>query len=282
MTTVGIVGCGFVGKAVSQLNNLYKTNIYDKYHDGLSSKKNEDDAYNSDFVFICVPTPQSESGELNIDIVVECVKRFKERVDDSGTLIIKSTIPPGTITKLSEEHNITRVVHNPEFLTERTAMEDFWNADEIIVGGPDTVTNSRVLSLYKTWFDFIDAGTPVEFVQERVFNNVSAEMAEMIKVVRNSFYSVKVEFMNEVADLCEAMQINYDDFRKLFARSGKHAWVNPQHTFVPGPDGKKGFGGKCLPKDSSGLLSLGEKYGVGMPALKATVLANKSRRGDHK
>lgn len=276
---IGIIGYGFVGQAVAQLKNRFLVNIYDPYVESHSSVQHKKSAYCSDIVFVCVPTPSAPDGSLDISIVTEVVKQwkvFKEvDQDEDRILVVKSTIPVGTIDTLCETFNDMKIVHNPEFLTQRTAMEDFENADEIIVGGFDTAACEVVLDIYREWFSNID-----DNYSDRVFKVVSGKKAEMIKIVRNSFYAVKVEFMNEVADLCQEMGIDYNNFRDVFARSGRHAWVNPQHTFVPGPDGQRGFGGKCLPKDCSGLAQLGVKHKVSMPVVEAAVSQNKKRRDD--
>jgi UDP-glucose 6-dehydrogenase len=84
--------------------------------------------------------------------------------------------------------------------------------------------------------------------------------------------------MNEIYDLCNTIGIDYNSFRKKFVWEGNNAWVCDQHTYVPGPDGKKGFGGKCLPKDISGLKTAFIKADIKSPVIDSTILANPSRR----
>lgn len=283
MIEVGVIGYGFVGKAVSQLAVKDKIKVipFDLYQQEYAGPMQMLAAYNADIVFVCVPTPTDpEDGALNVDIVVDSASKWKEfSQKPDSVLVIKSTIPVGTIDELCEYEESDRIVHNPEFLTERTAMQDFMDADEIIVGGPNKECVNRVLDLYSVWVENTrkaDNGT-VLFPK---MVETDAKTAELVKNVRNSFYATKVSFFNEVADLCESMDVKYDDFRKVFARSGKHAWVNPQHTFVPGPDGKKGYGGKCLIKDSLGLATLADTHGVDLTVLKAANKSNISRRPD--
>lgn len=276
---IGIIGYGFVGKAVAQLSSHYVVNIYDPFVKRYSTSEHKKAAYNGDIVFVCVPTPCASDGSLDTSIVMEVAstwKAIKEVSQDADrVLAVKSTIPVGTIDIMCKAFKDNNIVHNPEFLTQRTAMEDFVNADEIIVGGPNEKACNDVLNVYREWFENNN-----DNYSDRVFRAVSGKVAEMVKVVRNSFYAVKVEFMNEVADLCAEMGIDYDEFRNVFARSGRHAWVNPQHTHVPGPDGERGFGGACLPKDSSGLAQLGVQNNTPMPVVDAAVRQNKCRRDD--
>jgi len=262
--TIGIVGCGFVGNAVSQLSEVFSVVAYDPYKKELS---NNIEAFSQDVVFVCVPTPRSDDGSLDTSIVESSAKKWVEMKKDNSVLVIKSTIPMGTVEKLSDLTNSRQIVHNPEFLTERTAMEDFRNPQEVIIGG-DSSAAELVSAMYKEYYGKKD-------IQ---YFNVSARTAEMIKMTRNSFYALKVSFFNEIYELCEAMGEDYNDFKKVFTLNGKHPWIGNEHISVPGPDGKLGFGGKCLPKDSEGLLKIAEEYGIMIETLKAAVKANKNRR----
>ena len=262
--TIGIVGYGFVGNAVSQLSEVFPVVAYDPYKKELSSNT---EAFSQDIVFVCVPTPRSDDGSLDISIVKSSARKWTELKKKNSVLVIKSTIPMGTIEELKIMFNKEEIVHNPEFLTERTAMEDFRNPQEVIVGG-ESKAAELVSAMYKEYYGDKD-------IQ---YFNVSARTAEMIKMTRNSFYALKVSFFNEIYELCEAMGEDYNDFKNVFTLNGKHPWIGNQHVSVPGPDGKLGFGGKCLPKDSEGLLTVAEEHGIIMKTLKAAVKANKNRR----
>lgn len=278
--TVGIVGYGFVGKAVAQLRDAYEVNIYDPYIEEYSGVENQDAAYLSDFVFLCVPTPTTEEGShLDMEIVEGCARTWswynlrghQGGPNEDSVLVIKSTLNAGTVDSLSSLLDTDRIVHNPEFLTQRTAMEDFRSPVEVIVGGA-LEPAMAVVNLYKGYYPIGD--------NEPKYYMVPPHMAELIKMTRNSFYSLKVSFFNEVYELCQALDINYADFRKVFTLDGEHPWVAKQHTQVPGPDGKLGFGGACLPKDSQGLVELADALGVDMQTLRAAVESNKRRRED--
>ena len=260
---IGILGYGFVGKAVAQLGASDSVEIYDKYIHEYSD--NWLKTVNQDFVFVCVPTNLKE-GKLDTSIVVEVATLWGKRTNMDSVLIVKSTVPVGTIDYLQELLDTNRIVFNPEFLTERTANVDFLTADEVIVGATDLDIARRVISLY--------TGRVKPFASKFT----TPKIAELIKLARNSLYAVKIEFMNEIHDLCLSLGIDYDDFRGNFVWEGNNAWVCDQHTYVPGPDGKKGFGGKCLPKDIVGLKAVFEQAGCDAPVLDSTIVANPPRR----
>jgi len=276
--TVGIIGYGFVGKAVAQLSEVYKVNIYDPFVEEFGNVQQLSAAYTSDFVIVCVPTPQHELKTLDLSIVEECadrwawynIKKNHPEANVDSVLVIKSTISVGTIKYLISQHETDRIVHNPEFLTQRTAMEDFRRPVEVVIGAENFRVADKVVELYKGYYPFGD-DEPQYFVTE-------SAMAELIKMGRNSFYALKVMYFNELHGVCTRLGIEYDDFIDVFTLGGKHPWVAKQHTQVPGPDGMMGYGGACLPKDSQGLVELADRIGVKMPTLKAAVESNKRRR----
>ncbi len=261
---IGVIGYGFVGRATSQLNSFFDVEIYDPH---VEQYKRNNKAFSQDVVFVCVPTPSGTDGNLDTSIVESSARKWSELKTDDSVLVIKSTIPIGTTERLKEELSTKNIVHNPEFLTERTAMEDFLNPVEVIVGGAPSASHI-VLDVYKKFYG----------KKEVQYFDTPSQDAEMIKMTRNSFYALKVSFFNEVYELCNAIGTDYDEFKNLFTLCGSHPWIGNQHVSVPGPDGKLGFGGKCLPKDSEGLLKVAEKYGIMMETLKAAVKANKNRR----
>lgn len=264
--TIGIIGYGFVGKAVAQLQEAYHVEIYDPYVIGLETNLL---AFQQDIVFVCVPTPVDSYGTYDLTIVEESAQKWSELRKRDSILVIKSTISPGTVEKLCEKHDTDRIVHNPEFLTQRTAMQDFRKPVEVIVGG-DRRCSFAVLDMYRGYY-------PIGH-DEPKYVATSARIAELVKVVRNSYYATKVTFFNEVYEFASAMGIDYSEFREIFTLGGNHPWVESQHTSVPGPDGMFGFGGKCLPKDAENLMNLAADNGVDMSLLRVAVEENKKRR----
>tara|TARA_Y100001963_G_scaffold103537_1_gene142510 strand:- start:736 stop:1416 length:681 start_codon:yes stop_codon:yes gene_type:complete len=173
--------------------------------------------------------------------------------ENRKTIIIKSTVPPGTTEKLNEEYPLFDIVFNPEFLTEANFIEDFKNQDRIIIGGPRPAT-TKVRQLFSK-----------AFPQVHIIKT-SSTIAEMVKYMTNTFLATKVSFANEIYQICERLGVDYDkvvEYSTLDERLGKSHWA------VPGPDGKLGFGGSCFPKDINALISVADELGVGAWVLRS-------------
>jgi nucleotide sugar dehydrogenase len=266
--TIGIIGYGFVGKAVGQFKDVFPTNIYDPYNPDYKSLKHIRNAYNSDVVFINVPT-DLKNGRLDISIVESCIQDFiKENQNSSSVIVIKSTVPAGTCETLSRRYQLDNIVFNPEFLSQRTAMEDFINQQELYLAGKKENT-LKVKRLYEAFFYY------KENYDVEIFETQNWAEVELLKLARNTFYGLKVSYCNYLYNLCEKINIEYSTFREHFMRA---KWVGEQHTMVPGPDGKFGYGGKCLPKDSIELLNFLKENDIIFNMLEQSIDFNKDQR----
>jgi nucleotide sugar dehydrogenase len=264
--TIGIIGYGFVGKAVAQLEEDYDVKIHDPF-----VGKDDLGAYTQDFVILCVPTPHDDVGwnGYDLSIVEGCIELWNELKTENSILVIKSTISPGTVARLCKLYGTKRIVHNPEFLTQRTANEDFLNPSEVIVGAEDWDVAFAVEEMYRAFYRSRSTA--------KIYAT-NSKTAELLKVVRNSFYALKVSFFNDVYDLCFETGVDYDKFRDVFTLGGEHPWIAEQHTAVPGPDGKLGFGGACLPKDAKSLVDYARNFNVDMSILSLALELNRRRR----
>lgn len=260
---IGIIGFGFVGKAVCQLKKKYKIEIYDP---NIEEYSNNFLAFSQDIIIVCVPTPTINSG-VDLSYVESAVSKWSELKKEKSILVIKSTIPAGTVSYLCKKYSTENIVHNPEFLTQRTAERDFMEPLEIIVGG-NTGCSEEIIKMYQNFYEN----------KNIKYYSISADQAELLKTLRNSFYATKVSFFNEVYDLCKKINIDYKQFIEVFTLDGTHPWIGNQHVSVPGPDGLFGFGGACLPKDSQGLLELAKQNNIEMLVLEAAIISNKRRR----
>ena len=238
---IGIVGQGFVGNAVYQkFKNYYDVLTYD-----LDESKSNSDLENivmkSNFIFLCLPTPMKSNGSCDISIlrtVLDEIDLLSDNFEVKRTVVIKSTITPGTTNKFNEYYESIDIVFNPEFLTERNAVSDYENQNRIILGGPRPATTELKQVFAKV------------FPKSHIIKTDSTH-AEMVKYLTNTFLSVKVSFANEIYQLCEKLNIDYDkvvEYATYDDRLGKSHWG------VPGHDGDFGFGGHCFPKDLSALL----------------------------
>ena len=262
---VGIIGQGFVGQALKkEFSRYYPVNTYDKFLTELSSHSSIAElCVSSDVVFVCVPTPMREDGSCDISIVEEVCSQAVAAGDDHF-VVIKSTITPGTTSYLNNKLNTNKIVFNPEFLTERFAARDFKNTNRVILGGDISATTSL-----KQFYSHV-------FPNVKVIKTEST-VAEYVKYLSNCFLAVKVSVANEFAKLCEASGVDYDkvaEYANFDPRLGDTHWV------VPGPDGKRGFGGSCFPKDLNSIITLAEKLGTTCHTLRGAWETNLEVRPD--
>ena len=232
---IAIVGHGYVGKAVSHGFNSYKVSvnligpIYNtnvKLLDGLEL----------DAAFVCVPTPFGKDGKIDSSIVEEVVKELAPR---GCPIIIKSTVTPDVLEKLWRKNKM--IVYNPEFLTEKNALNDFVNPPMHVFGGSLEITK-QVEKIYEKF----SRCKPCP-----VFH-MSIKEASFVKYGINSFLATKVLWFNQFKDLIDQNKSDYDSIIKAI---GTDSRIGFSHTQVPGPDNKIGFGGACFPKDTQAFSS---------------------------
>tara|TARA_S200000501_G_scaffold11433_1_gene10230 strand:- start:51 stop:881 length:831 start_codon:yes stop_codon:yes gene_type:complete len=241
---IGIIGQGYVGTAIKVgFEPYYTVETYDKYDGMKSTVQLTDMVETCKVIFVCVPTPMNTDGTCHTDIVESVVKEIDDRVDLANipkpTVVIKSTVPPGTTDRLHRKYKGVDVIFNPEFLTEMNFIEDFKNQSRIILGGVRRGT-SLLRQVYSKVFP------------HATIVKTNAKYAETVKYFINCFLGTKVSFANEMKMLCDEIDIDYDkvvEYATYDERLGKSHWA------VPGPDGELGFGGHCLPKDISAIVN---------------------------
>ena len=244
---IGIIGQGYVGTALKEgFQDFYQVETYDKYDLGKSTHSKISDIVElSDVIFVCVPPPMSQDGSCYTGIVEEVIREINENANGQ-IVVIKSTVPPGTTDRINQEYTHSTVIFNPEFLTEANFIQDFKNQSRIILGGDRKGTNI------------------VRQIYSRIFPNATivktgAKHAEMVKYFTNCFLATKVSFANEMYNICNQLDLDYDkivEYATYDERLGKSHWA------VPGPDGDFGYGGHCLPKDLSAIVSEFDTYGL--------------------
>ena len=241
---IGVIGQGYVGTAIKVgFEPYYTVETYDKYDGMKSTVQLTDMVETCKVIFVCVPTPMNTDGTCHTDIVESVVKEIDDRVDLANipkpTVVIKSTVPPGTTDRLHRKYKGVDVIFNPEFLTEMNFIEDFKNQSRIILGGVRRGT-SLLRQVYSKVFP------------HATIVKTNAKYAETVKYFINCFLGTKVSFANEMKMLCDEIDIDYDkvvEYATYDERLGKSHWA------VPGPDGELGFGGHCLPKDISAIVN---------------------------
>lgn len=278
---IGCVGQGFVGTAIREkFKKHFNIYTYDKYNhenclmyaDGkvnqpfrlsLSTVVN-----NCDIIFVCVPTPMFEDGECDTSIVESVINDISKecQVQDKRVIVIlKSTVPPGTTNKLNSISNKVSVVFSPEFLTEANAVEDFDKQNRIVLG-----------------IDYIELIKPINSIFAIVFPNadiinINSIEAEMTKYMTNLFLATKVSFFNDMYSICDKLNINYDNVIEATMHDPR---IGKSHYHVPGPDGDRGFGGTCFPKDLSAMLFIADSIKQPVPTLLGAHTTNQLVRKD--
>ena len=245
MVVIGVAGIGFVGNAIKTFFQKYENVIaYDKYKE-LDTKE---DVLETDLLFLCLPTLFDEKINEYDKSAINEVSDFLNTNKYKGVVILKSTVEPETTAKLSEKYTNLKIIHNPEFLTARTAIEDFANQKHIVLGkGPNCNDGDVkvVEDLYRKYFP-----------EAEISVCLSIE-SESMKIMCNSFYASKIMIFNEYYLLSKN---NGSDFERIKGLMLKNGWINPMHTDVPGPDGLLAYGGVCFPKDTQALNKYMESY----------------------
>jgi len=246
---IAIIGYGFVGKAVSSGFPDCIQSIVDPVDQKFAHYKSAKDINPKEYdaIFICVPTPMGDDGEMDATILNEVLSElswanyhdsFSNR---SPLVVIKSTITPAVVRTSCDTITLFgRPVINPEFLTERSANFDFAHPDFHIMGGSEDAC-IRLKNFYEDYS--ICDPCPTHFM--------SAEEASMTKYMLNCFGAMKITFFNQMRDACEYDGMNFNRVMKAVGSSPR---VGHEYSKVPGFDGRRGFGGACFPKDISAIV----------------------------
>ena len=201
----------------------------------------------SQIVFICVGTPQSDTGAADLSTVFAVAEAIAKNAEDSKLVVVKSTVPVGTNAKVFEILSKAKIQHraasNPEFLKEGAAIDDCTKPDRVVVGVRDQQSTDLLRELYAPFLR-----------TERPFLVMSPESAEMTKYVANAMLATKISFINEMANLCEMTNADINDVRRGI---GHDARIGFQFLF-PGA----GYGGSCFPKDIRAVISMASAKGM--------------------
>ena len=264
---IGIIGQGFVGNAVYQkLKKYYKVFTYD-IQAKLCNSDLPEVLERCKIIFVCLPTPMNKDGSCNLDLLDNTLKEInRASMDMDGRIVvIKSTIIPGSTDKFQLDYQHIDLVFNPEFLTEANAVDDFENQTRLLLGGP-----LRATTKIKQIFSSVFRKTP------RIIKT-DANTAELVKYVTNAFLATKVSFANEMHQLCEGLDLDYD---KIIEYATLDPRLGDSHWGVPGPDGDFGFGGHCFPKDLSALIEITKQLNTINNVLKAVQTTNNTVRSN--
>lgn len=258
---IGVIGGGVVGKATARcfMEHAEEVCVYDAVKE--RSTHSVERTLNCDLVFVCLPTPTRSDGSLD----VSSIEAFFASVrDEAINFVLRSTVPIGTTRMLTDVYKLTNLVHSPEFLTARCAATDAQLPARNVIGDVDATRCCAVLrQLYFERFP----GVPTYVMR--------SDESEAVKLIQNSFFAVKISFFNEVNFLCQRLGL---DWYRVLAAVLADGRIAHSHTRVPGPDGKHGFGGACLPKDLAGLVHQMQSYDMDVRVTKAALDRNTADR----
>jgi UDPglucose 6-dehydrogenase len=301
MNSISIIGAGYVGLVTgagfsefgnrvicmdlddAKIEGLRRTEIpiYEPGLQALVAKNlesgrlrftsNIDEAVaGSSIIFIAVDTPSGKDGSVDMKDVLAAAESIAERMTDYKILVNKSTVPVGSgrrvkklVQGILERRGLSTlefdVVSNPEFLREGSAVRDFTHPDRVVIGSENDKAASLMRGLYSVLY-LID--TPFIFT--------TLETAELIKYASNAFLATKITFINEMANLCEAVGTDVHAVAKAMGLDGRIG----KYFLHAGP----GYGGSCLPKDTRALVFTGREKGVQMSVVDAVIAANEAQK----
>lgn len=248
--------------------------IYEQDLEALMQKNNKEGrldyttdykkAYkDADFIFIGVGTPERKDGSANLDYVYNVAKQIAETVEKDCIVVVKSTVPIGTNDEIEKfikdnlEHDVkVNIASNPEFLAQGTAVKDTLYASRIVIGTENKATEEKMKDLYQNF------NLPIISTNRR--------SAEMIKYASNDFLALKISYMNDIANLCEAVGANIEDVAKGMSYDNRIG-----DKFLKAGCG---YGGSCFPKDTKALHYLSQQGGYELKTIKAAIEVNKSQK----
>jgi len=216
-------------------------------------------------VFIAVGTPQGADGRADLTFVREVARTVAEHLNSYKVVVTKSTVPAGTgrmIREIIEEHRVENhpfsVASNPEFLREGSAIEDFMRPNRVVLGTEDEMGEAILKDLYR----------PLYLIETPILST-NVVTAELIKYASNAFLATKISYINEMADLCEALGA---DVHVVARGMGLDRRIGPKFLH-PGP----GYGGSCFPKDTRAVVQLAQDRGVDLRIVRSVIEVNRAR-----
>ena len=293
MSTVGVVGAGYVGlttaaclahlghdvvcgdldaEKVRRLTKgespILEEGLDDLIAEGLRSGRLRfvvgapAAATGAEFVFLCVATPQGADGRADLGSIDAAAREIAPLLIPGAVVVNKSTVPVGTTERVDQvlrEGGAVAdvgVASNPEFLREGTAVRDFLHPSRVVVGAADPEVGVRVADLYHGVHAPVLVTDPAS--------------AEMVKYASNAFLATKISFVNAIANLCEAV---HADIREVVLGMGYDPRIGFEFLH-PGP----GWGGSCFPKDTAALLKTADEAGYDFALLRGAVTSNDAQR----
>ena len=261
---IGIIGYGFVGKAIFE---GFNKNVNKLPIDPVLNNSIKDlEEFQPDYIFISVPTPMSSDGSQDTSIIDKVFEDIS-LIEIDPIIIIKSTVLPNNLEKIKIKYN--KIVYNPEFLREVSSYDDFKETTKLILGGERELTE-QVKNLY--------TNHSICKIEEVFYLDLIA--ASIVKYSINSFLALKVIFFNQLKDIYDQSN-SKDSWFSIIRAINSDERIGNSHMNVPGHDDKFGFGGACFPKDTAALYKLSHELGVEFTLLHKAITINEALRSDY-
>jgi UDPglucose 6-dehydrogenase len=270
---VGVVGHGFVGKAVerSMLPEVERFLVDPNYSTTIDQLIEQEPS----LVFVCTPTPVGGAGRIDASVTVDSVLRLVRGT--KAAIVLKSTVTPNIIDKLCRtlmsEEAVGRFVYAPEFLTEGNADQEYANPKFMVLGGVPASCNALIEFFHFNTFMRLPKNTE----DDGGIHIVHPSEASFIKYAINCFLATKVMFFNNLYEACKEEEWSGVNPTVVARTVSAEPRIGGTHWRVPGPDGKKGFGGACFPKDLSAFVNYSDK----MPLLEEVLRLNNEIRSEY-
>lgn len=274
-----VIGVDIDSEKIERLNRgevpIYEPGlkeVLDRNRDGeriLFTTDKEKAIQSSEVIFIAVGTPEKEDGGADLSQVFSVAQDIGNYMDSYRVVVIKSTVPVGTGSKVEEiiqktlkkrgvDYNF-HVVSNPEFLREGKAVHDFTHPDRVVIGTESDKARGILQEVYRGLY-----------LNEVPFVFTNRETAEIIKYASNAFLATKISFINEMANLCEVAGGHVQHVAKAMGMDGR---ISSKFLHA-GP----GYGGSCFPKDTKAIVSAAEELGIDLGVVRAGIMANERQK----
>lgn len=250
---VGVIGKGIVGSAV--YDGLSSIGNRMSFFDTSYQNSNIFDVFETEIVFVCVPTEMTDRGDCDTSIVEDVVQHLAE-IGYRGLIAIKSTITPGTTIRLQHEFPSINICCVPEFLRSDNALADFTENHDVLIVGTESVEHYELV---------VSAHGTIPKTSIRV----SPSEAEISKYFNNVHHAVQITFANITYEVCKKLGANYDNVHSAITL---RECINPH--YLEANENLRGFGGKCLPKDIVAWKNLIHNLGFNFEMIQAAIRDN--------
>lgn len=245
---IAVYGVGAVGSAVSKGLMEIKNNEVIDYDINLETPF--EDCLNTDFIFICLPSPSGQNGEVDMKIIDTEVERISKS-GYKGVVCLKSTVEPGTTNRFKEKFTNLTFAFVPEFLRERCAYEDFTkNHDLLVIGCEDELIANQIIDIHGSYPKNVKILPPLE--------------AEMVKYFSNVYNALRITFANNFFEICSKLGASYDEVLQTYLLRGLSTG-----NYLQCSENLRGYGGMCLPKDTKALIHLMKELKINLNLIKS-------------